>query len=153
MRILRRLRGLLGLALAWGIAWIPVGISIYFIVEGVSDRAIRWIAVPGLAVRLGTVGALCGVAFGVLTAVLERRRTFLGLTVGRMAVWGALGGCAFPIAVLSTTPLTMGMEEAAVFAIFSALGTLTSLGTLALARRAPEITGGGVHGRLATDSE
>jgi hypothetical protein len=143
MPILRRLRGLLSLSLLWAAAWVPVGLSIFFVVEGVIlKREIVWEHIPTLAVRLAIVGGICGCAFGLLIAAIERRRTFGSLSFRRMAVWGALAGCAFPAVLLSTTKITIGSTEAIVFSIFGSLGMLTSVGSLALARRAPALVEG-----------
>ena len=154
MRILRRLRGLLGLSLAWSAAWVVVGLVVYFIVEGaVSARAIRWGELPTIATRLAIVGALCGFSFGVLIAALDHRRTFRGLTFRRMAAWGALAGCVFPLMLVSTTTMTAGGEEAIVFSIFGSLGMLTSVGTLALARRAPALETSAPRERLSAGAD
>ena len=154
MRILRRLRGLLGLSLAWSAAWIVLGLVVYFVVEGgISARPIRWGHVPNLATRLAIIGALGGFSFGLLITVLEHRRSFGSLTFRRMALWGALAGCAFPLILVSTSAITAGGEEALVFGIFGSVGMLTSVVTLALARRAPAIGDGASNERLSAGSE
>ncbi len=153
MRMLRRLRGLLGLALSWSVVWIVVGLGIYLVDGVVNGRAIYWDRIPTFALRLGLVGALCGSVFALLVAVLERRQTFGGLTFRRMALWGALGGCVFPAVILSTQDITMGGTEVAVFGLFGGLGVLSSLGILALARRAPVLAHGGERGALDAGAE
>lgn len=151
MPFLRRLRGLIGLSLAWGIAWVPLGLTVYFIERTVNGYTVRWTELPQIAARLGTVGALCGFAFGVVIAITERRRTFGKLSLARIATWGAIGGFAFPIMLISLGARGIGATTTAtIFAIYGALGAVTSLGTLAIARRAPALEYGDTEKHLGT---
>ena len=54
-----------------------------------SDRVYPLSQLPQFAARLGLVCAGCGLVFGTVLAIAERRRTFVTLSSARMALWGA----------------------------------------------------------------
>lgn len=108
----RRIRGALGMGLAWAAAWALVGLLI-----GVASVLLPWLPwdaffkifdapLPALAVP-GFVG---GVIFSVVLGVAARRRSFAELSLVRFAAWGAVGGL-----LLSLVPAVMVVAGLATF--------------------------------------
>jgi multisubunit Na+/H+ antiporter MnhB subunit len=123
---LRRLRGVIGMGLTWGLALAGVGTLVGLIFGGTF--------VPGLALTGGFLGFIVGSAFAVILSVAERRQSLGDLSLSRMALWGGIGGAL----VAGATNLFAGSggliwEFVASVAVF---GALASTGTVALARRA-----------------
>lgn len=125
-RIVRRLRGALGLGLLWAIAGALVG----GVIEGVLN------ILPGPDLLLGVdiwpaalaiPGFFAGIAFSAVLWAVEGRRSFEALRLPRIALWGALGGL-----VLGTV---VGLP-AVVIAALSVTSGASAAGSLALARRA-----------------
>ena len=134
---LRGLRGLLGITIAWSIAWIPLGVCLAM-VEGF--RYGRGFAFPNIvreAPTLATVGAVCGFGFAIVLAAMERRRTLAGLTFPRVVAWGVAGSVVIPTLAILTggagSTIAGGLWSLAIFAI---PGGICSAATFALARRA-----------------
>ena len=130
---LRRLRGMLGMAVAWAVAW-----AVPALLAGVP----LWIL----------AGAISGAGFAVVFATAERERRLEDLSLKRMAVWGALGAV---VSAAVATPLlllaTGGALEVVPFLIaVSMLGAGSAVGTVAIAKRAtdPSLRSGGKRGRL-----
>jgi len=133
---LRRIRAALVVGVTWAIAWGGVG---GFIMEGIVDPQGRildmWpqtLAIPGF---------LGGVVFSVVLWLTEGRRRFDELTLGRVAVWGAVAGlalCAVAVSVLGTTSLA---RAALIIVPVTLLSAGSAAGSLALARMAnkPEL--------------
>jgi hypothetical protein len=116
---LRRVRGVVGTALAWAAAW----------------------AIPGLLAGVPLwilAGAISGAGFAVVFATAERQRRLEDLSLKRMAAWGALG--AVVSAALATpllVVLTGGALEIVPFlAAVTVLGAGSAVGTVAIAKRA-----------------
>jgi hypothetical protein len=97
-RILEDLRRLLSIGLVWGILWavlaITVGTAIGVIVPGQIDPGEEPIV---LAPMIGLVGLICGIVFGSLLAIVERRKTIPELPLIRVAMWGILVSVALPL--------------------------------------------------------
>ncbi|HEX8273322.1 MAG TPA: hypothetical protein VF615_11835 [Longimicrobiaceae bacterium] len=137
MRLPRRIRGILGIALTWAAGWGIMGA----VMNGLA--APMWIEIGGGSL-IGHVanGALGNAAFGFVTGVVfslllllaERKRTIYQLSLPRVAAWGGLGTLA-----LTTPPILLfGVSPAvsALFALsFSTTGTLSAALTLLAARR------------------
>ncbi|NJD17848.1 MAG: hypothetical protein FIA95_00970, partial [Gemmatimonadetes bacterium] len=82
---LRRLRGAIGMGLAWAAVWLSAGIALLFVVGfGAAD-------VP-FPLGFGFLGFLAGVTFSGVLGVVERRRRFEEMSLPRFAAWGAVGG-------------------------------------------------------------
>ena len=144
MKLVRILRGVLGTAAAWSLAWIPLTFVSWSIAAAFSSH------VPGLqqwgpiVISAMVRGAISGAAFATVLAIAGRRRTFASLRLRDMLLWGAVGGIVAPaitLGVIATTTthvipaLTMGLSVG----MASALGALSAAGTLWAARRAPEL--------------
>ena len=125
-RLLRRLRGVVGIGLTWAVGWGLVG--------GILTAAL-WAFRPqdfdtGENVMMGAAlfamaGFLCGSAFSLLFALAERRRAVNDLSVLRAAVWGGIGAAALPI-------LTTMNDSMAI--LFAPLGAAFAAGAVALAK-------------------
>lgn len=144
MRLLRRIRGIVGTALTWATAWGVVGAFGYAIATLTWDLpsdASRSGMILGGAFFLGIYGFLAGVAFSLVVLAAERRRTFHQLTMRRVAAWGGLGSVllfAVPVAESTAPLLVNGITLLAT----GLLGAGCAAASLAVARR------GLVGGRL-----
>lgn len=120
-------RGAVLLALAWGLAWAPLGILAGIIIDsdGVMDEP--WIAIGAYP------GFLCALIFSVVLVFTDRRRGLAELSSARAAGWGALSG------LVLTVPLVTGFvgEPNAVHVLwrgrFLIVGAVTLLSVLSAA--------------------
>lgn len=124
-RWLRRLRGAVGIGLAWGLAWLAAGLVLLAIVGvGAAD-------VP-FPLFFGLLGFIAGVIFSVILGLAERHRRFDQMSMPRFAGWGAAGGLVLS-GVMATA---VGAESLLVLGpIFALSGAACASGSLALARR------------------
>ena len=114
---LRRLRGALGMAVTWGIAW----------------------AVPALLVGVPAwilAGMIAGAGFSVALGIAESRSGLDQLTPKRVAIWGAVGTVG---ASLVAMPLFLMISGGALkvlpfLGVVGVLGAGSAAGTLAIAR-------------------
>lgn len=137
--MLRRLRGILSLAVLWAMVWLLAGV--------VVELAFRWSAGSprhGLHFQdlLGWtgLGAFSGAVFAALIALFERRRTFDELSVKRLASWGALAGAVLPVAAsvamgFAKTDVSGAGLVALSFVIMALLGGACGWSTIRLAKR------------------
>jgi hypothetical protein len=145
---LRRVRGAVGMGVAWAAGWAIAGLLI-----GVSS-----ILLPGLPwdrffevfdaplPALAIPGFFGGVFFSTVLGIAGRRRRFGELSLPRFIAWGAAGGVLltlFPVALVavglastagSDTSLWQGL--AVVGGPFILLSAASAAGTLLLARKA-----------------
>ena len=145
MSLTRRIRGLLGMALTWGVLGAVVGIPLYAVVFRV------WNFTPAHTRRLLTTftlweglsftwGVACGLSFGIVLLALERRRPLHQLTPARVAAWGAVAGALFPAAITSRAILGGGdpFYFGGIIAASALTGAVWARMSVAIARRAPE---------------
>jgi len=139
----RRVRGALGMGLAWAVAWFAAGMALLLVVgPGAAD-------VP-FPLGFGMLGFFAGVAFSGVLGLVEGRRTFDQMSLPRFAVWGAVGGALFS----SIFVLAAGLGGAALLGlgvVFGGAGAACATGSLALARAADEsdaLSGGAEPGAL-----
>jgi hypothetical protein len=136
--ILRRLRGLLGTALLWAMAWGMAGVVLGFIVA-LADVGNFILVAPDamsfVGFVMGVYGAVGGLVFASVMMLLERRRRLEDLSLRRVAAWGAIGGMGLPAAVIAAAPIPIALGTFGGLAVTGALGAACSAGTLALARR------------------
>jgi hypothetical protein len=106
MRVMRRIRGAIGMGLTWAIGWAIAGLLIG--VGSILLPGLPWGAflevfdapLPALAVP----GFFAGVFFSTVLGVAGRRRSFDELSLPRVAAWGAVGGLLltlFPFALVA----------------------------------------------------
>jgi hypothetical protein len=142
MSLLRKVRGLLGTAVTWAIAWIPLGLIPIALIELLSGRPLHLAFLVRIAGALGVVGAISGLAFGTILAIAERRHTLSTVSARRVAFWGSLGALLAPGVSLGLFLLrdpdffepTMALRTLGISCL---LGAACAGGTLYLARRAP----------------
>ena len=99
MRWLRRIRGAIGVGLAWGLAWFLAGMVLLLVVG--PDAA----DVP-FPVGFGALGFLAGVTFSGLLGLVDGRRRFEEMSMPRFAALGAAGGLALARRAEDPTLLT-----------------------------------------------
>ena len=153
MKIVRVIRGILGTAAAWGLAWIPLTFATWSIgaALGAQLPSLRFwgVMLVGAAIR----GAITGAAFATVVAIAGRRREFGAIRLRHMLLWGGIGGLVGPAISLGvflldgvTIPLVpLGLS----LGFSSLLGALSGAGTLYVARRAPEL---GAPSRVLIDA-
>jgi hypothetical protein len=150
MHLLRKVRGILGTAVAWCLPWAIMGGTLmvgYFIIRrgGIPYESLRMAArVNSILFRVGAegaavAGALAGAAFASLLAVRDNRRTFSQLTMARVAAYGALGGAGIGVGVIAwmANVLLRPMSDTfPLVGICAVLGTASATLMLRIARRA-----------------
>jgi hypothetical protein len=134
---LRRIRGAIGMGLAWAMAWFAAGMILLLIVG--PDAA----DVP-FPLGFGLLGFLAGATFSGVLGIVGGRRTFDQMSIPRFAGWGAGGGLLFAVIFVLAAGLggSVLLVLGPVFALSSAA---SAAGSLALARKAEdqELIGGG----------
>lgn len=155
---LRRIRGAVGMGLAWAAGWAVFGILIG--VTSVLLPGLPWDAffevfdapLPALAIP----GFLGGALFSVVLGIAGRRRRFDELSLPRFAAWGAVGGLLVglvPAAMVAVGLATLSRPEAGLWRLTATiaaplmlLSAASAAGSLMLARKAEEraaLGGGG----------
>lgn len=97
-RITEDLRRLLAIGVIWGILWAALATIVGTVIGVIAPDDID----PGeepivLAPMIGLVGLICGVVFGSLLSIVERRKTIVELPLIRVAIWGILVSVALPL--------------------------------------------------------
>lgn len=131
-KLLRRVRGALGMGLAWAFAWFSAGMVLLFIVGPEAAD------VP-FPLGFGALGFFAGVSFSGVLGVVEGRRSFDQMSIPRFAGWGAVGGLLFSVLFVSAVSL---LAEGPAFLwnlsflgpIFAIAGGGSAAGSLAIAR-------------------
>ena len=134
-RLLRRLRGALGMGLTWALGWAIVGGAV---MEGIVDPDGRildmWpqtLAIPGF---------LCGVVFAFLLWIAEGRRRFDELSLPRFGLWGAAVGALLGLVALglgaASGVLPLWLRATVILGPVTVLSAVSAAGSLALARKA-----------------
>ncbi|MBC7842468.1 MAG: hypothetical protein H7099_09150 [Gemmatimonadaceae bacterium] len=120
--MLRRLRGTLGIAATWSLAFAGLFVGAFVLTRVFDPDSID--QGEGLA-RVAAIGAALGLAagaaFATLLAVADRQKTIAELSVGRSALWGALGTATLPLFtamngsfVLIVCPIAAGLAAVSV---------------------------------------
>lgn len=137
MRLLRRIRGIVGTALTWATAWGVVGavwMGIVFLVGDFPPEASAAGMILVGFILLGVYGFLAGIAFSLVVLAAERKRTIHQLTLRRVAAWGGLGATlmfAVPVALSTPSMLVKGIT----LLVTTLLGAGSAAATLSVARR------------------
>ena len=129
-KLLRRIRGAIGMGLTWALAWFGAGLILLAVVGfGAAD-------VP-FPLFFGLLGFFAGVIFSGILAIAEGRRSFDQMSLPRFAAWGGVGGL-----LLSGTfvlAAALGVDAFLVLGpVFALAGAGSAAGSLALARRAED---------------
>jgi len=124
---MRRIRGALGLGLAWALAWFGAGMVLLLVVG--PDAA----DVP-FPLGFGALGFLAGITFSGVLGLAEGRRSFEQMSLPRFALWGGVGGLLF--AGIFVVAAALGIEAfLGLGIVFALAGAGCASGSLALARR------------------
>lgn len=128
-KLLRRIRGAIGMGLTWGVAWLCAGLVLLLIVG--PDAA----DVP-FPLGFGMFGFLAGATFSGIIGILEGSRRFDQMSIPRFAGWGAVGG----LLLSGVFALAAGLvgEYLVLGPVFALAGATSAAGTLAIARRAED---------------
>ncbi len=124
-KTLRILCVVLGIGLIWGVVWLVVATILGTIMEFINPGSID----PGeeyLPLVIALVGFICGVVFGCVLCVAERRKTILQFSLIRAVMLGFLASAAIP--------LLMG-KDLRMIIILGPLGALSALASVAVVRR------------------
>jgi hypothetical protein len=129
MRLLRLLRGALGMGVTWALGWFGAGMLLRPILGVGTDD------VP-LPIVFGMIGFFSGVTFSGVLGLVGGGRRFEEMSLGRFAAWGAAGGLlVFGILAVTAGP---GGEPLVLAPILALAGAGSAAGTLSLARKAEE---------------
>ena len=123
---LRRIRGAIGMGLAWAVAWGALGAVPRWVFGMNTDLPI--------GLLLGLLGFLGGVTFSAVLALAERRRGLDQMSLPRFAGWGAAGGFLVSAVFAKAASLGWGDVLVVVPAVAGACAVSAS-GSLAMARR------------------
>jgi hypothetical protein len=137
---LRRLRAILVLAVASGILWVPLGMTVSLLQPLLAGRRMLRLAnLVGQIPMLLLLGCVCGFFFSLVLAAGARKRTFAGLTLLRVSALGAIGASALPLTFFLVNTGRIPVPGIVItIGIYGAVGALTAGSLLAFARRAPE---------------
>lgn len=95
---LRKLRGVIGISLTWGIAWAMILAIIATIIGIVDPDSIDPGEEPAMIGAMGgAFGLVSGVVFGTLLTIAENGRAIRNLSLIRAAMWGIIGSAVFPL--------------------------------------------------------
>ena len=129
-KLLRHIRGALGMGLTWAAAWAAVGFVPRWIFGMNSD-----LPFPILFTGLGFIA---GVTFSALLVLTEGRRKFDEMSIPRFAGWGVAGGLLISGLFVRGAGYSLG-EVVAISSTFALASAVCASGSLALARRAARL--------------
>lgn len=155
--MLRRLRGVLGIAATWGVAFTGIGViagalaalayAFGALPPQVGLREIS-VAILGGVARWAIIGAASGIVFSVTVMLAERRQTLATLSPRRFTRWGILAGALgsatvaavfiavfMPAAFVTAAGWSLAASVSAVPVVGGALGGATATASLKAARR------------------
>lgn len=139
--MLRKLRGALGTAVTWGVAWAVTGFGLVALLSvlgpGVQAGGF-WDRAGPFTLLVGASGLVGGGVFSVVLGTVHRRRRLSELSPLRMALWGASAGLLVPLGLLGVglaAGVPMIPQVVAVTLVgIGALGAATGGGTIKLAQ-------------------
>jgi hypothetical protein len=137
---LRRVRGALGMGLAWGVTGFLAG-GVIELIHNVWPNPVGG-AVDIWPAVLAYPGFFGGICFSAVLGIAARHRSFDELSLPRVALWGALGGVltsqiptAMVLVGLASPSLPLWQIALSLAVPFSLGGATAAAGTLWLARR------------------
>lgn len=140
MRLVARLRGIIGTAILWGVAWAPLGLlwgSVFWIDSQMRARGqpIPFPPVGGFVIMCAAWGFVAGALLATTLSVSERRRTHIeSMSTRRVAILGAVAGMALPL-VFAGAGTPQMLTQSMVVVLAGAFGAAISAGMLRLSRR------------------
>jgi hypothetical protein len=137
-KLLRRLRGLLGVGVTWGTLWGAIGAGIGLVLGYLNPALWTYdnpIALWGLG--MAAYGFVSGVGFGTLLTLREGSKRLRELSLKRVALWGVLGSAAVPLLFLGFFQAgTTVVDILGAMGVTAMLGGTFAPGAVAIARRA-----------------
>lgn len=92
----RKLRGVTGISLIWAPVWAGLFAGLVLILQFFlppnTEPTLTW-----LILNIAWVGFISGSLFGLLFSFAENGKAIRTLSLGRAALWGALGSAVFPL--------------------------------------------------------
>lgn len=153
----RRIRGAIGIGIAWAAGWAPIGAVVGFFTGLALGFPLGGIA-TNYGILFGVLGFVGGAIFSTVVRIAEGGRRFEQLSLPRFTAWGALGGLL--LGGLAVTAGLLGSGFSTLGAVMAGVATLlgagSAAGTLAVARAAEahpslEEGGGGARAGLADE--
>lgn len=136
---LRRVRGAIGMGLAWAFAWFGAGMVMllgFLLTTGSTGADVPY------PLGFGMLGFFGGVTFSAVLGVLGGSRRFDQMSLPRFAGWGAAGGfllaAGFVSVVAFVEDITFMQNLVVLGPIFAAAGAVCAGGSLAIARKAED---------------
>jgi hypothetical protein len=124
---LRRIRGAIGMAFVWGVAWSGAGFMLAVVTRFKADAP--------FPIIFGVFGFIAGGIFSAVLALTEGRRRFDQMSLPRFATWGAVGGVLLSVVFVRVASFGWG-DALAIIPTFAGASAVCASGSLALARRA-----------------
>ena len=135
-----RARGVLGMALTWGVALSGVACSLLVggVLLGVVPESVYGIReLVAVAVRGLVVGGAAGALFAMVLARKERATRLGELRRGRLAAWGFVSTSAVAAVLTLTAPVVLpALVLLPAILVAGAFGSGAAVGVLRLAQRA-----------------
>ena len=149
----RRIRGAIGMGLAWGAAGFGAGVLLARVSSFNPDLPFALLFAP--------LGFFAGIIFSGILVVIEGRRGFDRMSLSRFAGWGALSGLLLS-GIFVVGAALRGAALWGEFLVFGPAlamsGAVCAAGSLAVARRAerrelPGPSGDSIEAELAEDKK
>lgn len=126
-KLLRRVRGAIGMGFAWAVAWSAVSMVPRWVFGFNADAPFPLI--------FGVLGFIAGVTFSGVLVLAEGKRSIERMSLPRFAGWGAVGGIL--LSALWTRLVSLSVADALIITpIFAVASAACASGSLAMARRA-----------------
>ena len=129
---LKRIRGVVGTALTWAVAWSGVGAILGLLTLAIEGGG--FLILFGTTASLALVGFVSGAIFSTVLGIAEGRRRFDEMSLARFAGWGALGGLIMSMPYI----IIAGASIPITAAFYAVMCGGSAAGSLALARRADD---------------
>ena len=133
----RRIRGALGMGVAFGAAWFGAGMLIMLVFLLTTGSTGADVPYP---LGFGALGFAAGVLFSLVLSLTEGRRHLEQLSLPRFAGWGAAGGLLLSVLFVSIVTLVDDpgfLSNLVVLGpVFGVAGATCAAGSLWLARKA-----------------
>ncbi len=135
---LQRIRGAIGIGVAWAVGWAPVGALTGLITGALLGGVPLGVIVTNYAAMFGVLGFFGGTIFSTVLRIAEGRRRFDQLSLPRFVGWGALGGLLLGMLAVTAGILGSGLTTlgAGIAGVATLLGAGSAAGTLFIARAA-----------------
>ena len=150
----RRLRGVLGNALVWGVGWLTIGFALFATLRVLGVFTWSWAEVVGYAMRAGIVGGVAGGVFAVVIRLLYHGRRLSEISWVRFGIGGGVFAGLFLPLFLQTMNLLSGsgfvpwellLDDVLVTAL---LGGAAASGSMKLAQLSDALPPGDSQDRL-----